>query len=125
MSRSEDTPSRIRVLIVDPHEVSRAAIRALLQTEGVEVVADVANGEQALAPGEVGSPAIAILDVGRGARQALEIASALARLPSMPTVVLTSSTAAEGSLDGYAFIAKADLCARELRLAMRPPNHES
>lgn len=121
MSHSEDTPSRIRVLIVDPHEVSRAAIRALLQTEGADVVADVANAEQALAAGPLSSPDIAILDVGRGARNAPEIASALARLPSMPTVVLTSSTTSEGSLDGYAFIPKADLCARELRLAMRRP----
>jgi DNA-binding NarL/FixJ family response regulator len=113
------------VLIVDPHEVSRAAIRALLQTEGVKVIADVAKCEQALVSSDAGSPDVAIVDVGRGGREALEIADALARLPSMPTVVLTSSTTAPGSLDGYAFIAKADLCARALHLAVRPSNHTS
>ena len=39
-------PSRLRVLIVDQHEVSRAAIRALLRTEGLDVLADAATASR-------------------------------------------------------------------------------
>ncbi len=115
---------RLRVLIIDSHEVSRAAVRALLQTEGVHVVADVSSGELALALGDV-SPDIAVIDISRGTPEALEVAAALARLPSMPTVVLTSSTNPDAALNGLTFIAKPDLCARRLRLATRPDEHES
>jgi DNA-binding NarL/FixJ family response regulator len=122
MSRSEEMRSRLRVVIVDRHEVSRAAIRALLQTEGLEVVADVSNCQEALALGEIASPDIVVLDIARGDPDAFELAHALARMPSMPTVVLTSSTPANGCVDGYPFVSKHDLCAGELRLALRPPN---
>lgn len=105
---------RLRVLIIDSHEVSRAAVRALLQTEGVEVVADVASAEDALALNNA-SPDVAIIDVSQGVDEALELAEALAQLASMPSVVLTSSTHPDGELDGHAFIAKSDLCVRALR----------
>ena len=123
MSRSQDTSIRLRVLIIDPHEVSRAAVRALLQTEGVDVVADVSNGELALALGDV-SPDIAVIDISGGAPAALTVAAGLAALPSMPTVVLTSSIAPDAALNGHTFIPKPDLCARRLRLAMRPHEHD-
>jgi hypothetical protein len=64
------------------------------------------------------------LPVGRSA-EAFKVAAAVARLPSMPTVVLTSSTAPDAALNGQTFIAKPDLCARRLRLAMRPHEHDS
>jgi chemotaxis response regulator CheB len=122
MSGAEFTSTATRVLIVDAHEVSRAAIRALLQTEGLEVVADVATGEQALAlAGEV-SPDVVVIDAGRNARHAVELADALVRSSPLPAVVLTSSTPVDGSLGGYPFVTKPDLCARELRLAMHSWN---
>lgn len=77
MSRTEVTPGSAARPIVDQHEVSRAAIRALLQTEGLEVVADVSTGEQALALADEVSPDIVIIDVGPRARRALELAGPL------------------------------------------------
>jgi CheY-like chemotaxis protein len=124
MSRSEATPGSLRVLIVDQHEVSRAAIRALLRTEGLDVVADVSDWGQVLTLGDEISPDLAIVDVGTDPRQAIETARGLARLPSLPTVVLTSSTPADGDVNGYPFISKPDLCARQLRLAMRTLNQQ-
>jgi hypothetical protein len=53
----------------------------------------------------------------------LETARALAGLRSAPTVVLTSSAAPVIHLGGFAFIAKADICARQLRRAMRSEIH--
>jgi CheY-like chemotaxis protein len=111
------------VLIVDPHEVSRGAIRALLRTEGLDVVADVASAERALAIGESTAPDVVILDISSGPEQATADARALALLGSAPTVALTSSTPATVELDGFAFIAKPDVCARQLRRATRPEDN--
>src|SRR5947209_8946126 len=131
MSPSEAIEGALRVLIVDQHEVSRAAIRALLRTEGVEVVADVADDGHALALGAATSPDVAIVDVAARADQAIDqaidTARALGELPCAPTVVLTSSTAASADFGGHIFLAKPDICARELRAAMRSrqPTKES
>ena len=88
MFGNEPTASRLRVLIIDHHEISRAAIRAWLRAEGLDVVADVPGVEQAMSLGLDGSPDVAVLDVGDGAREAVAAAHALSRLPSLPTVVL-------------------------------------
>ncbi|MBV9804781.1 MAG: DUF4287 domain-containing protein [Solirubrobacterales bacterium] len=120
MPRTERTASRLRVLIVDQHEVSRGAIRALLRTEGLDVVADVASTAQALALGLTASPDIAIVDVGKRLDEAITGARALAGLPSAPTVLLTSSAPTVGELGGFTFVAKPDICAARLRFAMRP-----
>jgi DNA-binding NarL/FixJ family response regulator len=37
-----------RIVIIDDHEISRAACRALLRTEGLDVVADLAADNQPL-----------------------------------------------------------------------------
>jgi DNA-binding NarL/FixJ family response regulator len=113
------------VLIVDDHEVSRAACRALLRTEGLEVIADLAaDDDQALAAADALCPDVAIVDVSPGHASALHIARRLRALRRAPTVVLTSSTsrsAFDAQLDGYAFIAKADVCSEQiLRRLPRP-----
>jgi CheY-like chemotaxis protein len=120
MATREHTVSDLRVLIVDSHQVSRAAIRALLRTEGLDVVGDVSTLEAAVEIGEASAPDIVILDVGAGSASAGQAAGTLAQLRSMPTVLLTSSGPAEGDLDGFVFVAKRDICARRLRLALQP-----
>jgi DNA-binding NarL/FixJ family response regulator len=125
MPDRDSSSSPLRVLIVDQHEVSRAAIRALLQTEGLAVVADVSTGEEAFALAEQALPEIAIVDLGPGVRHLLEVARTLAGLPSLATVVLTSSVPIDGSVDGFPFVAKPDICAQELRTAMGSPGTET
>lgn len=120
MAHSEGRQRHLRVLIVDSHEVSRAAIRALLQTEGLEVVADVAHRDPAVAAGRQASPDVALIDIGEGSGAALATARALERLPAMPTIVLTSSRRIAEGIDGYLFIPKRDICARQLLLAIEP-----
>jgi two-component system, NarL family, response regulator DevR len=69
MSRSE-LERRIRVLIVDDHELVRAGLRSLLQTEAdIEIVAEAATGSQALILARRARPDVVLLD---------------ARLPDMP-----------------------------------------
>jgi CheY-like chemotaxis protein len=104
----------MRVLIVDDHEISRAAISALLRTEGVHV-ADVAVGEAAVAVAF--RPAVAIIDVTPADATGFRIADLLRALPDAPTVVLTSSADKRrfaSRLGSYRFVAKADLCVQAL-----------
>lgn len=105
---------RPRVLVVDDHDVSRAAIGALLRTEGLDVVADVRVGEQAVAAAEAFDPNVAIVDVSPDTERGLGIACRLRMLPCALTVVLTSSAnraSFDARLEGFGFIAKADICA--------------
>ena len=106
----------MRVLIVDDHEISRAAISALLRTEGVHV-ADVASGEAAIAIAIAFRPAVAIVDVTPADATGFRIADLLRALSDAPTVVLTSSADKRrfaSRLGSYRFVAKADLCVQAL-----------
>ena len=106
----------MRVLLVDDHEISRAAVSALLRTQGAEV-ADLGTGEAALAVAIAFSPAVAIIDVTPTDASGFVIADRLRALPDGPAVVLTSSADRRrfaSRLDSYRFVAKADLCIQTL-----------
>ena len=53
----------VRILIIDDHDISRAACRALLRTEGMNVVADLEARDDALAAAGALCPDVAIVDV--------------------------------------------------------------
>ena len=108
-------------MIIDDHEISRAACRALLRTEGIDVVADMAAGDPAIAAAAALRPDVAVVDVRPAAGTGFGMARRLRALPGPPAVVLTSSVApAEfgARLDGHSFVAKAALCAEAIRDAM-------
>jgi CheY-like chemotaxis protein len=111
------TPA-LRILIVDNHDISRAAFRALLRTEGMNVVSDLGAGDDVLAAASALRPDVAIVDVAPQADAAFGMARKLRALPSAPTVILTSSAdrALFGpELNGHPFLAKADIHASALR----------
>ena len=105
----------MRVIIIDDHEISRAAFCALLLSEGVDVVADLNAGRDALAMARALRPAVVIVDVTPAADAGFAIARRMcALLPAPPVVILTSSTDRTrfgARLNGHLFIAKADICA--------------
>ena len=106
----------MRVLLVDDHKISRAAVSALLRTQGAEV-ADLGTGEAALAVAIAFSPAVAIIDVTPADASGFVIADRLRVLPDGPAVVLTSSADRRrfaSRLDSYRFVAKADLCVQAI-----------
>jgi DNA-binding NarL/FixJ family response regulator len=110
-----------RVLIVDQHEVSRAACRALLRTEGLTVVADVATGDEAMRAATALRPNVVIIDVAPGHGHVLDTARRLRALPGTPAIVLTSSadpSRLDIELADFPFVAKADICAELIRLHM-------
>jgi DNA-binding NarL/FixJ family response regulator len=117
LAHGADGTRPARIMIIDDHEISREACRALLRTEGIDVVADVPAGEQAIAAAAALRPDVAVVDVGPAAGAGFDMVRRLRALPGPPAVVLTSSAdPAEfrTRLDGHSFVAKASLCAQTI-----------
>ena len=82
---------RPTVLIVDDHADFRASARALLDSEGFDVVGEAADGSAALDVVERIRPDIVLLDIQLPEPDGLEVADRLASRPQPPIVVLISS----------------------------------
>src|ERR1700746_8654 len=81
--------SAARIMIIDDHEISRAACRALLRTEGIDVVADLRARDDVLAAAGALPPDVAIIDVTPGIDTGFAIGRRLRALPAPPLVVFT------------------------------------
>jgi CheY-like chemotaxis protein len=127
MQQDRPTPdqNRLRILIVDHHEVSRAACAALLRTEGL-IVADVASLAGLLARARLLTPDLVLIDATPGAAVGWAV-SRVRALPSPPMVLLTSSAQPDQlhpSLASLPFLPKADICAREILAAVAAGTNE-
>jgi two-component system, NarL family, response regulator DesR len=115
----------LRIMIIDDHEISRAAICSLLRSEGADVVADLSSDRDALAMARARRPEVVVIDVAPAADTGFGIARRLRALrPAPPSVLLTSSTdrARFGAqLDGHMFIAKADISSAAIAQLARSP----
>jgi DNA-binding NarL/FixJ family response regulator len=82
----------IRVLIVDDHVVVREGLRAFLELqEGIEVVAEAADGQQALTQAELHHPDVVLMDLVMPRLAGVEAMRELRRrLPEIRVVALTS-----------------------------------
>ncbi|MDX6558548.1 MAG: hypothetical protein QOF72_1597 [Blastocatellia bacterium] len=81
----------IRVLLIDDHALVRAGIRSLIGgMPGVEVVAEAANGVDALRRIEEVQPDIALLDVAMPGLNGFEVlAETVKRFPNVRVIVIT------------------------------------
>jgi DNA-binding NarL/FixJ family response regulator len=81
------------VLIVDDHPSFRATARALLESEGFEVVGEARDGREALEQAELLHPEVVLLDVQLPDTTGFEVARALAHSNGSggPAIVLVSS----------------------------------
>jgi CheY-like chemotaxis protein len=114
-ARHTDASRPLRVLLVDPHEVSRAACSALLRTEGLSVV-DVAPNDDVIAHARAFAPDVALIDARSGAGSRT-MAQRLRELHCAPLVLLTSSAECDRLAAFVArlpFLAKADVCAEAI-----------
>ncbi len=83
--------SKIRVLIVDDHEVVRSAYRLLLEKEGMDVVKDVGTGNQGVDAVLELKPDIVLLDISMPDMDGLAALSLMKYLhPDVQVVILTS-----------------------------------
>jgi len=78
----------IRVILADDHAVVRKGIREFLETdEGLEVVAEAANGREALALIRESRPDVAVLDIQMPEQSGIEVTRAI-RAERLPVGVL-------------------------------------
>ena len=89
VDRHDPSKRSLRVLIIDGHDISRAACAALLRTEGLDVV-DIRPGRNALAVARSLQPHVVLIDRPPGADGVEMLARALHTLRRAPAVVLTS-----------------------------------
>lgn len=79
------------VLIVDDHPAFRAAARALLESEGFDVIAEAEDAKSALLVAGDLEPDVVLLDVQLPDTNGFEVARRLTKVGSPPTVILVSS----------------------------------
>jgi DNA-binding NarL/FixJ family response regulator len=85
-------PDAIRVLIADDHAVVRDGLRAFLQLQdGIEIVGEAADGEEAVAEAEALQPDVVLMDLVMPRRDGVEAMRELRRrAPATRVIVLTS-----------------------------------
>jgi DNA-binding NarL/FixJ family response regulator len=113
------------VLIVDPHASFRGACKALLQTEGLAVVADLESLDGAEEAATALRPDVVLIDVTPQQTEGLELARRLSAFPRAPRIVLMSTTPSDAilatSAGADAFLPKAGITARAIAPAVRRP----
>jgi len=78
------------VMLVDDHRVLREGLRRCLESAGVEVVADVADGESAIDLVGEARPDVVVIDVSLPGRDGIEVTRQLRQLyPEVGVVMLT------------------------------------
>ena len=88
----DDQPVRGSVLIVDDHPSFRASARAVLESEGFEVVGEAGDGRAALTAVEELEPEIVLLDIQLPDMTGFDVCDVLAsRNGATPAVILVSS----------------------------------
>ncbi|MDX2055091.1 MAG: response regulator transcription factor [Polyangiaceae bacterium] len=96
----------MRVLLIECHEILRQGMKALLISEGIDVVGDVRSGEEALACVEELQPSVVVTDIGLPGMSGIE-ATALIRQKCPSTHVLAFSLDRDGAFVGAMFQAGA------------------
>lgn len=86
----------MRVLLADDHGIVRRGLRSLLESEpGLSVVADAADGLEALRLCEQHRPDVLILDIAMPKLNGIEVAARAQKLDPAPRVVILSMHADE------------------------------
>jgi DNA-binding NarL/FixJ family response regulator len=81
----------IRILIAEDHSIVRAGLRRIIEDAGgIEVVAEAADGHEALEKVHDTKPDVAVVDISMPGMDGLEVISQLRHYyPKMPVIVLT------------------------------------
>ena len=88
---------QIRILLADDHNVIRRGLRMLLESHpGFTVVADVADGRQAIEQAVATRPDVAILDIAKPHLSGTEAAERISELLPSTAIVMLSMHADEG-----------------------------
>lgn len=90
----------LRILLADEQVISREGVRALLEREGFEVVAEVSDGREAVRLAATLQPDIAVLDPGLPVLNGLDATREIQRAsPATRSIVLTVITDRQNVLE--------------------------
>jgi len=82
----------IRIMIIDDHPVVRAGLASMLMTQpGIEVVANVSNGLEALALLETAAPDVILMDLRMSGMSGLDSIRAINLRPEPPRILVLTS----------------------------------
>jgi DNA-binding NarL/FixJ family response regulator len=88
--------SGLRIMIVEDHALVRAGMRALLQKlDGIDVVADVGDGWEAVKAVQTNAPDLVLMDIAMPGLNGLDATSRIMKESSAPRVILLSMYANE------------------------------
>jgi DNA-binding NarL/FixJ family response regulator len=80
----------VKVLLADDHKMVRAAIRAVLESSGVQVVGEAANGREAIAMAKHLRPAVVVLDLAMPELNGIDTTRQLrSDVPEIKVIALT------------------------------------
>jgi DNA-binding NarL/FixJ family response regulator len=85
----------LRVLLADDHGIVRRGLRSLIEEAGLSVVAEAADGLEALRLTEEHKPDLLVLDIGMPRLSGIEVAARSQKLDRPPRVVILSMHADE------------------------------
>jgi two-component system, NarL family, response regulator NreC len=80
----------LRVLLADDHGIVRRGLRSLLEETGVSVVAEAADGLEAIRLTEEHQPDLLILDIGMPKLNGIEVTARTQKLQRPPAVIILS-----------------------------------
>jgi CheY-like chemotaxis protein len=86
-----DAQVGVTVLIVDDHAEFRRAARQLLEADGLVVVGEAADGDEAISVVATLGPDVVLLDIQLPGLDGFAVADILARSPTPPIVIFISS----------------------------------
>jgi DNA-binding NarL/FixJ family response regulator len=98
MTIEEPAPEPLRVVLVDDHPVYRAGLARLLRESGVDVVAEVPNGEMALEVVEETAPDVVVMDLNMPGMSGLEATRQLVAQSPATRVLVVSVSAQEADV---------------------------
>ncbi|MBI4642717.1 MAG: response regulator transcription factor [Deltaproteobacteria bacterium] len=81
----------IRILLADDHSIVRAGLRRIIEDSGdIEVIAEAADGHEAVQKAHETMPDVAVIDISMPIMDGLEVVSQLHHYyPKMPILILT------------------------------------
>jgi len=93
-------PRRLRIVLVDDHELLRRGLTSLLPERGVDVVAEFSTGAEAVAHALEPEPDVVVTDLGIPGMSGIEVTRRLSAMrPELPVIVLTTVEDGEHVID--------------------------
>jgi DNA-binding NarL/FixJ family response regulator len=102
VTETTDQPERLRVVIADDQDLLRTGFRLIFKSEGIDVVAEAADGREAVEAVRRTSPDVVLMDIRMPEMDGLEATrTILTELPEPPRIIMLTTF----DLDRYVYAA--------------------